>query len=249
MKKIAKNYFCKEEKEKIKTLKEEIKKLKKDNKKLSLINQSKDELISAISHEFKNPISIISGFIETIISSNLDKETSYKFLIKIQKNALRLSELIDRLYLITKLENKKIELKKTTFDIFSLTKELIASLNNERIKLIGKKHLIRADKQLIEIVISNLIQNALKYSKKEIIVKIENNTFSVIDFGTGIDKKEIELITNKFYRIAKNEWDNSLGLGLSIVVEILKMHNLHLDIKSEINKGSEFSFDFTPIKE
>ncbi|MEO1927213.1 MAG: HAMP domain-containing sensor histidine kinase [Nautiliaceae bacterium] len=240
--------FFKKEFEELKKLQKENKKLKKENKKLKILNSSKDELISAISHEFKNPISIINGYIQTILENNLPKELNEKFLTKIQKNSIRLSELIDRLYLITRLENNKIKTNFLTFDLCEITKNIIESLNTNRITLNCEKKIIYADKTLIEIVIYNLISNALKYSKDEIIININDN-FEVIDKGKGIDKKEIELIKQKFYRISKNDWDNSLGLGLAIVEKILNLHKTSLKIESQKGKGSKFYFEITSLKD
>jgi len=245
---MIKNMLCKKEKEKIALLEEEIKKLKKENKKLKILNSSKDDLISAISHEFKNPISIINGYIETILNNNLDQEINKKFLQKIQKNSLRLSRLIDKLYLVTKLENNKIKPNFSKFNLCSLTKSIIESFNTNRIILNCQNTIIYADKVLIESVIYNLISNALKYSNKEIIININDNYFEIIDKGKGIDEKELELIKEKFYRIAKNDWDNSLGLGLAIVDKILKLHKTSLQIESKKLKGSKFYFDITSLK-
>ena len=245
---MIKNIWCKKEKEKITLLEEDIKKLKKENKKLKILNSSKDDLISAISHEFKNPISIINGYIETILNNNLDQETNKKFLQKIQKNSLRLSRLIDKLYLVTKLENNKIKLNFSKFNLCSLTKTIIESFNTNRVILNCEPTIIYADKVLIESVIYNLISNALKYSDKKIIININNKYVEIIDKGKGIDQKELELIKEKFYRIAKNDWDNSLGLGLAIVDKILKLHKTSLQIESKKLKGSKFYFEITSLK-
>ncbi len=211
------------------------------------MNSFKDEVISAISHEFKNPISIINGYIETIINSDLDEKTKTKFLNKIHKNTTRLSELIDRLYLITKLENNKLKPKFSKFRLDLIAKELIESLDEDRIILNTKQIEVLADKNLMEIVLRNLISNALKYSNDEIIVNIDEKKVEVIDKGKGIDKKDIDLIKEKFYRVAKNDWDNSLGLGLAIVEHILNLHNSKLEIESQKNRGSRFYFDITSI--
>ena len=246
-KSFLKKYFFKNEFEEIEKLKEENRALKKENKKLKILNSSKDELISAISHEFKNPISIINGYIETILNTSLPPNLEQKFLNKIQKNTLRLSTLIDRLYLITRLENEKVKVKFSKFDLCDAAKNIIESFNSDRIILNCQKTPVFADKTLIETVIYNLISNALKYSKDEVTVNINDN-FEVIDKGKGIDEKEIHLITHKFYRIAKNDWDNSLGLGLAIVEKILKIHKTQLQIESKKGKGSRFYFDITSLK-
>ena len=246
---MIKNFFCQNEKEKIKNLKKEIEKLEKENKKLKFQNSFKDDVISAISHEFKNPVSIINGYIETILSSNLPKELEKKFLTKIHKNTLRLTGLIDKLYLITKIENKKLRIQKSVFRFDEAVKEVLAGFDENRIKTNLLPVKIKADKNLIQIVISNLISNALKYSKKDIEVNLNEKYFEVIDKGIGIDEKNLRLIKEKFFRITKNDWDNSLGLGLYIVEKILKLHHTHLQIKSEVKKGSRFYFDITSLKD
>jgi len=244
---ILKKIFFSEELKEIEKLKAENRKLKKENKKLKILNSSKDELISAVSHEFKNPITIINGYIHTILTNSLPDETNRKFLMKIEKNSLRLSALIDRLYLITKLENDKVKFNPVRFDICECAKNIIETFNTERIELICTPSEVYADKTLMEVVIYNLISNAIKYSNKKITVKA-GEVFEVVDQGKGIDSSELDLIRQKFYRIAKNEWDNSLGLGLAIVEKILKLHKTALMIESEKGKGSRFYFDLTPLK-
>ncbi|AZV46002.1 two-component sensor histidine kinase [Nautilia sp. PV-1] len=248
VKNILKKIFFSQELKEIEKLKEENRKLKKENKKLHILNSSKDELISAVSHEFKNPISIINGYIETILTNELPDEMNRKFLNKIQRNSLRLSELIDRLYLITRLENEKVKIKFTKFDLCAATKNIIESFNTDRIELNCQKTPVYGDKTLIETVIYNLLSNAIKYSDDKITLNITDTYLEVIDKGKGIDEKEIELIKQKFYRIAKNDWDNSLGLGLAIVEKILKIHKTKLQIESQKGKGSRFYFDITSLK-
>ncbi len=240
-----KSKICTKEKKEIEKLKKEIKFLKIENKKLKIQNNFKDDIISAISHEFKNPISIINGYIETILTSPIPKNLQTKFLEKILKNSTRLSELIDRLYFITKIENQKLKINKTYFYLDEAIKEVLASFDEERIKTSLSPLKVYADKNLLEIVISNLVSNALKYSKKEIYINLNARYFEVIDKGIGIEKKHLEMIKEKFFRVAKNDWDNSLGLGLYIVEKILKLHNSHLQIQSQKKKGSRFYFDIT----
>ena len=92
--------------------------------------------------------------------------------------------------------------------------------------------------------ISNLIENALKYSEDEVFVELTDNSIIIKDKGIGIEAKELEKIRNKFYRVSNNGWNNSLGLGLFIVQAILSLHNFKLEINSEFNKGSEFRIKY-----
>lgn len=119
------------------------------------------------------------------------------------------------------------------------------NFKNRNVILSGQKDLIiQADQTLIEVAITNLIENALKYSQDDVEVVINKESISISDHGIGINKFELEKITKKFYRVSNNDWNNSLGLGLSIVSNILKLHNFSLDIQSEENSGSTFSIKF-----
>jgi len=95
---------------------------------------------------------------------------------------------------------------------------------------------------MIEIVISNLIDNALKYSDDTIEIYLTEGSLHVKDNGVGIKEEEIEKVTQKFYRSNSHSWDNSMGLGLALVNYILKMHNSMLEIQSSLGVGSDFSF-------
>jgi signal transduction histidine kinase len=95
---------------------------------------------------------------------------------------------------------------------------------------------------MIEMVLINLCENALKYSQDDVRIVIGNDKISVEDKGAGISEEEIENITKKFYRVEENSWDNSLGLGLAIVTYMLKLHNSRLLINSKVGEGSTFSF-------
>jgi len=82
----------------------------------------------------------------------------------------------------------------------------------------------------------------LKYSKDDVEVTIEDTKISIRDYGVGIAKKDIDKVTKKFYRAGTHSWDNSMGLGLSIVKTILLLHNSKLEITSKVDVGSTFSF-------
>jgi len=110
------------------------------------------------------------------------------------------------------------------------------------IQISGESYMVEADRTLMEVVLKNLIENALKYSKEDVIVRIENGRVSVEDRGVGISEKELDKVTKKFYRSDTHTWDNSMGLGLSIVKTILNLHQSKLDISSTKEEGSTFSF-------
>jgi signal transduction histidine kinase len=168
---------------------------------------------------------------------------------KIYKNTNRLSSLIDRLRLLIKLESKNQPLILRECDIAQLAKKVANNLKESYLSrdiVINIKNIpkVQVDVELFEIVLSNLIENALKYSSDEVIVEIDKNYIEIVDRGIGIDEKEIEKINKKYYRVSNNGWNNSLGIGLSIVDMIIKMHSFKLKIKSKPKQGSSFRVVF-----
>ncbi len=230
-----------------------IKKEKQKSKyttKLQISNQQKDDIISAISHEFKNPIAVINGYSQTLLDDdNLNPNIRKKFLTKIYKNGVKLSDLIDRLRLSIKLDSGKQNMNFITVNLYDLIVDTVENIQINYPKretiIKGDKNLsIKADPSLFSIVISNLIENAYKYSEDEVLVTFNKESLNIIDTGMGISKKDLENITNKFYRVHENSWNNSLGLGLFIVNNIIKLHNFSLKIESLENEGSTFSVKF-----
>lgn len=213
---------------------------------LKLANTQKDDIISAISHEFKNPIAIINGYTQTLLQDpELNKKIQHKFLTNIYKNSTRLNSLIDTLRLSAKLDSEhKLNLKKTNiYDmVYEVSENLKLTYKNKELRIDGVKSLyLEVDENLFSIALTNLIENAFKYSEDEVIVKISPIKIDVIDTGIGISQKDIHKISEKFYRVSNNSWNNSLGLGLFLVSNIVKLHGFKLDIKSIENEGSTFS--------
>ncbi|MCW1360820.1 HAMP domain-containing histidine kinase [Campylobacter jejuni] len=201
-------------------------------------NSQLNNIISTISHELKNPLSVIDISLESLKNEN-DEKTKEFLLHKIQKQSFKINNLTHKLNLVFNLNSNSLNLE--IFDLFEISKELANSFNEERIKIYGETTLIKADLFLIEQVIINLISNALKYSKNEIIIKVYDKEFTIEDKGIGIEAKHIKSITKKFYKI-NNKTNNSFGLGLFLVKKILSLHQSHLNIKSIPNQGSIFSF-------
>lgn len=217
--------------------------------KLKLANRQKDEIISAISHEFKNPIAIISGYSETIINDEkMPEAIKIKFLNKIYTNANKMSQIVDKLRLTLKLEEEKQTIVLTPCSMKKIVENCIGDLEDKykdrKIHILGEDTRIRVDEILISMAISNLLENALKYSEDEIVINILKDSVCIVDKGIGIDESEIKNINQKFYRVSNNGWNNSLGLGLFIVQSILSLHYFSLKVKSEIGKGSEFCIEF-----
>ncbi len=220
---------------------------------LRLINKQRNDILSAIGHEFKNPVASIQGYAETLIDDpDTDLKIRKRFLEKILQNSKKITNMLERISLSVKLENEDLKPSKTEFDLMELTQDIIMNLSKKykdrQINFSGESYPVNADRTMMETVIINLIDNAMKYSQEDVTVSIIDNKFMVLDKGMGIAKKEIDKITSKFYRVQKNTWDNSMGLGLAIVSYVLKLHNLELIIESKENEGSIFGFNLKSIK-
>ena len=223
------------------------------NAKLKLKNRQRSDMLSAIAHEFRNPIASIMGYSQTLQDDpEIPEALREKFLEKIYNNGNKIESLLARLIMWNKFESKETTLHKTSFDIHLLVNEVKVSLqekySDREVEIQGESSLVEADRTLIEVVLKNLIENALKYSKEKVEVAIENGTVSVVDKGVGIGEKELDKVTKKFYRSGTHSWDNSMGLGLSIVKTILSLHGSKLEIQSTKGEGSAFSFNLLSYK-
>lgn len=231
----------------VKKLHHRDKQKRKYTAKQRLINRQRNDILSAISHEFKNPVAAIMGYAQTLRQDpNLDMKIRDKFLEKINSNGDKIAKMLDRLALTVKLENSDIEIKETTFNLKLLCEEVIANLSSKyksrEITIEGEDYIVHGDKTMLELALINLMDNALKYSEDNVEVILKNYTLYVKDSGIGIKEKYLDKVTSKFYRVEKNSWDNSMGIGLAMVSYILKAHKTALEIKSVYSEGSVFSF-------
>ena len=240
------------------TLKSVISKLDRREKqrrkytaKLRLINKQRSDLLSALSHEFKNPLAAILGYAQTLQAEKTTPQNQsmhQRFLEKIVRNTQKITHMLDRLALSVKLENNDLTPTIELFDLSIIAQDAVHTLEkkypNRTINFQPREQFVSMDKTMIDMVIINLLDNALKYSEDDVTLKVGKKRLSVSDHGLGMEPDELEKITSKFYRVDKNSWDNSMGLGLAIVSYILHLHHTKLQIKSEPKKGSTFSFKY-----
>ena len=214
---------------------------------LRLINKQRSDIISAISHEFKNPTAAIIGYAQTLQEEgDADAMIRKRFLGKIVSNGEKITQMINRLSLATKLENGDLQTNKTHFDLSHLVEEVVTGFKTRFPERSFETQLdtsfVTADGTIIEMVLNNLIDNALKYSEDTITLTVKEGRCSVSDQGEGIPEDELSHVTKKFYRSNRLTWDNSIGLGLSLVTYMLKLHDSDLEIESKVSVGSTFSF-------
>ncbi len=230
-------------------IKREKQKSKYTNK-LEASNNQKDDIISAISHEFKNPIAVINGYSQTLLDDvNINPNIREKFLKKIHNNGNKLSELIDTLRLSIKLDGGQMSLNFTDINLFETVKDSVDNLKlnypkREVIIHCSEEILIKVDRSLFCVLIANLVENAFKYSEDEVHIYLKQGSIEVVDTGIGISESNLQKITDKFYRVHENSWNNSLGLGLFIVNNIINLHSFKLQIESKEHSGSTFRIKF-----
>lgn len=213
---------------------------------LSVIERNTEnlkEFNANISHEFKTPLMIISSELEYLSISKKNKE-SY---IKIEKQIDILNDLLETFLLISKLENVKWNIKKDDVLILDIINSQLSkyksiySYKNISIKYIWDKNIkIKTNKKLFEVLIKNLIENSFKYNKDwwEIIIDINKNYFIIKDTWVWIKKQDISKVFNNFYQVSDNsKW---YWVWLSIVKKIVNILNFKIELKSEINKWTEF---------
>ena len=216
--------------------------------KIKLKNRQRSDMLSAIAHEFRNPIASIMGYSQTLTDDeDIPPMLRKKFLYKIYNNGDKIEELLSRLLLWNRFESGEQKLQLSKFDLYPLMCEIAVNLED---KYKGREIIVKegflkvyADKALMEIVLKNLVENALKYSTEPIVVQLIDNRVLVVDKGVGISAENLDKVTKKFFRTDEHSWDNSMGLGLAIVKQILKLHETLLVIESEENVGSVFSFE------
>jgi signal transduction histidine kinase len=225
---------------------------------LKSVGSLRRELVANVSHDLRTPLAIMQGYIETLqIKKNTITEAERsKFIDIIQKSIEKLSKMINQLFEYSKLEAKQITPQKEPFSIVDLThdvyenyqalakdKKIIVNLDVKE-----KLPLVFADISLVERVIQNLMDNALKFTPPDGTVTIglnadKNDVFVTIkDTGIGISKKEITHIFERFTKADSNKSELGAGLGLAIAKKILEIHNSTLNVISQPNQGTTFTF-------
>jgi len=227
--------------------------------KLKEVEILRRELIANVSHDLRTPISIVQGYIETmqIKDGQLSAEERKRYLLIVSESIGKLQKLVSELFELSKLEANQVKPVKESFFISELVNDisskyqLIAKDKNISITTFLSKGLppVYADVALIERVMQNLIDNAMKFTPDGGKITIKTNKHKneieiiVQDTGIGIPENERKQIFGRYYK-ANNFTDlkNSTGLGLAIIKKILDLHQSSLELVTEINSGTSFVF-------
>ena len=219
------------------------------------------EFIGNLAHELKTPLFTSESYILTLLDGAIDDDEVNKKYLKIAGKAIhRLNLIVKDLDLITKIESGESEIQRTDFDIINLAQnvfemlEITASKRNIKLILEFNDKLplrVNADNEKIQQVLTNLIENSIKYGKEngttELVIQelTENKIIvRVTDNGLGIKEKHFNRLFERFYRVDQSgsRKGGGSGLGLAIVKHIMDAHDEKIYIESEFGVGSEFSF-------
>ncbi|MFA6079548.1 MAG: ATP-binding protein, partial [Candidatus Omnitrophota bacterium] len=208
----------------------------------------RSDFIANASHELKTPLTSIKGFVETLLEGALDdKENNRNFLMIIEEHASRLNNLVNDLLSLSHLESNDIVLDKEEMDLRQQIEGIILGFRSQLKKKsvevkddLPPKLLIKADKNRIDQVFTNLIDNAIKFNKEKGHIRISSEDMGgklkivIEDSGAGIPEKDITRIFERFYRVdkARSRELGGTGLGLSIVKHIVELHKGAVGVES-----------------
>lgn len=233
----------------------------------SEIARSEDDqkkFVANVSHDFRSPLTSIKGYLEAMLDGTIPNELHDKYLNIVLNETERLTKLTNSLLTLNNLNTKGMLLDKSTFDINRVIRNTAASFEGTckrktiaiELILTGDELFVTADVGKIQQVLYNLLDNAIKFSHQDSIIKIEttekhNKIFvSVKDSGIGIPKDDLKLIWDRFYKSdsSRGKDKKGTGLGLSIAREIIHAHGEHINVISTEGVGTEFIFSL-PVED
>lgn len=223
---------------------------------LELVRQ---EFLSNVSHELRTPLTAISALAETLQNGAIDdNENNRRFLSMIQKNADRMKRLIDDILELSAIEAGNIKVDPEIIQLSPLIDEVVASLSasalTKRVEVVNTveaKAEVRADPHRLVQMLTNLVDNAIKFNRPEGTVSISlerkgtNDRIIVKDSGEGIPAHHIDRLFERFYRVdrARSRELGGTGLGLAIVKHLVRAHGGEVTVESQFGAGARFMLD------
>lgn len=227
----------------------------------SEIARSEDDqkkFVANVSHDFRSPLTSIDGYLKAMLDGTIPPEMYEKYLTIVLNETERLTKLTNSLLTLNNLNTKGMMLNKTDFEINTIIRNVAASFEGTcrkktigiELVLTGDEMYVVADMDKIQQVLYNLLDNAIKFSHHDSLIKIEttekhNKIFvSVKDTGIGIPKDDLKLIWDRFYKsdLSRGKDKKGTGLGLSITKEIIQAHGENINVISTEGVGTEFIF-------
>ena len=230
----------------------------KQNREKDAVANMRKEFSANVSHELKTPLTSISGYAEIMKDGLVRPEDMKTFSERIYNEASRLITLVEDIMKLSKLDEGAVELEKEEVDFYMLTREICSRLapqaekRHVRLEVTGEPVHYLGVRQVLDEMLYNMIENAIKYNKEGGLVSVwVGNTLQGIkiivrDTGIGIPKEEQKRIFERFYRVDKShsKATGGTGLGLSIVKHGALMHGAKIHVESEVNKGTKMEIIF-----
>lgn len=231
---------------------------------LNKMGEYQHKFVANVSHDFRSPLTSIKGYVEAIMDGTIPPEMQERYLKIVVDETERLDKLTKSLLTLDKLDSRGRPIHMSIFDINDTIKSTAASFEGTcRKKMITielhlelEKLFVNADKEQIQQVLYNLIDNAIKFSSNDSTIKVETSErhgtvfVSVKDSGQGIPKASLNKIWERFYKLdsSRGRDRKGTGLGLSIVKEIISAHNQNINVISTEGVGTEFIFTLDKAK-
>jgi two-component system, OmpR family, phosphate regulon sensor histidine kinase PhoR len=238
----------------------------KEIERLKDMERYRKEFVGNVSHELKTPIFNIQGYILTLLEGGIDDpKINTLYLKRTEKSIDRMISIVEDLESITKLESGELKLNMVKFDIVQSVKDVFEmeqrqaderKISLEIVNLPARPVMVKADRNRILEVLTNLIVNGVKYGRKKGFVHVsfhdleDNIMVEVTDNGIGIEKKNLPRIFERFFRVDKSRSreQGGTGLGLSIVKHIIEAHNQSINVRSVVDQGTTFNFTLEKAK-
>ncbi|MCI0651823.1 MAG: cell wall metabolism sensor histidine kinase WalK [Planctomycetes bacterium] len=227
---------------------------------LRMLAGVRQDFVANVSHELKTPIAAIRGLAETLAEDNaMPEETQKRFMVKIHNQSLRLSTLVMDLLTLARLDTDEGLLEAQPLDLREPVRATVQAFQGAadergiRLELAVPEHAItvRGDQQALAQVVSNLLDNALKYTQRggRVALRLTNSgnaaRLAVEDTGIGMERRHLDRIFERFYRVdkARSRDLGGTGLGLAIVKHICLKHSGHVSVESALGQGSTFTVE------
>ncbi len=229
-----------------------------NNKQKDMVSNMRKEFSANVSHELKTPLTSISGYAEIMKNGIVKEKDIPNFADRIYKEASRLIKLVNDIINISRLDEGYVDIEKEDVDLFEMSREISSRLakqaNDKGIKvaLEGERVICHGIRQILDDMVYNLVENAIKYNKENGKVTIwvgstlDGVKIRVTDTGIGIADEETDRIFERFYRVDKSHSKEigGTGLGLSIVKHGAMVHGASLSVDSKLGEGSVFEIRF-----
>jgi two-component system, OmpR family, phosphate regulon sensor histidine kinase PhoR len=230
--------------------------ISRDVTQLESVARMRREFIANVSHELKTPLTVISGFVETLQELELDERQRTRFLQLMQEQAASMRRLVEDLLTLSALESEQNPLADEQFAIVPLLLHISAdakglSQGQHQVLLdIGDAAMVKGSRDELASAFGNLVSNAIRYTPAGGTITLAwrvrpdgAGVFSISDTGIGIGPEHLPRLTERFYRVdrSRSRATGGTGLGLAIVKHVLLRHHAELEITSEAGKGSTFS--------